>query len=94
MKLEDGDIVSAKTVSDLIINSVSIEGSVFIPGTYDFSKISTVGELISASKGVMPDASPFSILYRTNMGVENEIISVNLKNNDDLNIELVESKLF
>ena len=90
MKLEDGDVVSAKKVSDYIINSVSIEGSVFVPGIYDLSKISNVGQLISASKGVMPDASFSSILYRTNLGVENEIISINLKNDDDLNIKLVD----
>ena len=86
--LIDGDIINAKTVSDFVTNSVSVQGSVFIPGVYDLSKASTVGELISASKGIMPDASFLSILYRTNMGVENEIISINLKNDDDLNIEL------
>ena len=55
-KLEDGDIINAKEVSDLVTNSVSIEGSVFIPGIYDLSKVSTVGDLISSAKGVMPDA--------------------------------------
>ena len=90
IKLEDGDVVSAKKVSDYIINSVSIEGSVFVPGIYDLSKISNVGQLISASKGIMPDASFSSILYRTNLGLENEIISINLNNDDDLNIELVD----
>ena len=86
--LIDGDIINAKTVSDFVTNSVNVEGSVFIPGMYDLSKSSTVGELLSASKGIMPDASNSSIIYRTNMGVENEIISINLKNDDDLNIEL------
>jgi protein involved in polysaccharide export with SLBB domain len=86
--LIDGDIIDAKTVSDFVTNSVNVQGSVFIPGIYDLSKASTVGELLSASKGIMPDASTSSILYRTNMGLENEIISINLKNDDDLNIEL------
>ena len=90
MKLEDGDVISAKKVSDYIINSVSIEGSVFVPGIYDLSKVSNVRQLISASNGIMSDASFSSILYRTNMGLENEIISINLKNDDDLNIELVD----
>jgi protein involved in polysaccharide export with SLBB domain len=88
--LVDGDIINAKTVSDFVTNSISVEGSVFLPGIYDLSKVSNVGQLISASKGIMPDASSSSILYRTNMGVENEIISINLKNDDDLNIELVD----
>lgn len=90
MKLEDGDVVSAKKVSSLIVNSVSIQGSVFIPGVYDLLKVSTVGQLIGASKGIMPDASSSSILYRYNNGFENEIISINLKNEDDLDIKLVD----
>jgi protein involved in polysaccharide export with SLBB domain len=88
--LIDGDIINAKTVSDFVTNSVTVQGSVFLPGIYDLSKVSNVGQLISASKGIMPDASFSSILYRTNMGSENEIISINLKNNDDLKIELVD----
>jgi protein involved in polysaccharide export with SLBB domain len=54
-KLKDGDILNAKEVSDLVTNSVSIQGSVFIPGIYDLSKVSTVGDLISFAKGIMPD---------------------------------------
>ncbi len=88
--LVDGDIINAKTVSDFVTNSISVEGSVFLPGVYDLSKVSNVGQLISASKGMMPDASSSAIIYRTNMGVENEIISINLKYNDDLNIKLVD----
>ena len=87
-ELIDGDILTAKTVSGFIANSVSIEGSVFIPGVFDLSKVLTVGELINASKGIMPDASNFSILYRTNKGVENEVISINLSDENDLKIKL------
>ena len=88
--LFDGDIINAKVVSDLVRNSITVEGSVFIPGTYDLLKISSVGDLISVAKGIEPDASSSAILYRTNMGVENEIISINVKNKDDLNIKLVD----
>ena len=86
--LNDGDIINAKTVSDFVTNSISIEGSVFIPGTYDLSNVSTVGELINASKGIMPDASSSSMLYRTNNGVEDEVISINLRDENDLKIKL------
>ena len=86
--LNDGDIINAKTVSDFVTNSISIEGSVFIPGTYDLSNVSTVGELISVSKGIMPDASNSSMLYRTNNGVEDEVISINLRDENDLKIKL------
>ena len=89
-KLEDGDIINAKEVSDLVINSVSIEGSVFIPGIYDLSKVQTIADLISSAKGIMPDASSSLILYRTNMGVENEIISVNARDKKSLNIKLLD----
>jgi protein involved in polysaccharide export with SLBB domain len=88
--LVDGDIINAKTVSDFITNSVSVEGSVFIPGTYDLSKASTVGKLISASKGIMPDASPFLLLYRTNNGIEDEVISINVNDKNDLKIKLLD----
>lgn len=84
----DGDVINAKTVSGFVTNSVYVEGAVFIPGIYDLSKVSTVDELISASKGIMPDASNFLMLYRTNKGVENEVISINLNNKNDLKIKL------
>jgi protein involved in polysaccharide export with SLBB domain len=89
-KLKDGDILNAKEVSDLVTNSVSIEGSVFIPGFYDLTKVSTVGDLISFAKGLMPDASSSLILYRTNMGVENQIISLNISDKKSLNIKLLD----
>jgi len=89
-KLKDGDILNAKEVSDLVTNSVSIQGSVFIPGIYDLTKVSTVGDLISFAKGIMPDASSSLILYRTNMGVENEIISLNINDKKSLNIKLLD----
>ena len=85
---KDGDIINANRVSDFVTNSISIQGSVFIPGIYDLSKVSTVGELINASKGIMPDASSSSILYRTNNGVEDEVISINLRDENDLKIKL------
>ena len=52
------------------------------------SKVSTVGELISVSKGIMPDASSSSMLYRTNNGVEDQVISINLRDENDLKIKL------
>ena len=86
--LYDGDIISAKPVSDLVTNSVVVEGSVYIPGTYDLSKASTVEKLINSAKGIMPDASTSSILYRTGLGFENEIISINLNDKNNLNVKL------
>ena len=88
--LVDGDIINAKTVSNFLTNSISVEGSVFLPGIYDLSKISNVGQLISASKGIMPDASSSSIIYRTNNGVEDQVVSINLRDENDLKIKLLD----
>ena len=44
--LMDGDVIEAKEVSDIVSNSVYVEGAVFLPGIYDLSKVSTVGDLL------------------------------------------------
>ena len=83
--LMDGDIIEAKQVSDIVSNSVYVEGAVFLPGIYDLSRVSTVGELVDSSSGLRPDASASAFLYRTNKGVVDEIVSINLDNQTDLN---------
>ena len=82
--LMDGDVIQAKQVSDIVSNSVYVEGAVFLPGIYDLSKVSTVGELINSSSGLRPDANASAFLYRSNKGVEDEIVSINLENQSDL----------
>ena len=82
--LMDGDVIQAKQVSDIISNSVYVEGAVFLPGIYDLSKVSTVGELINSSSGLRPDANASAFLYRTNKGIVDEIVSINLDNQSDL----------
>ena len=82
--LMDGDVIEAKEVSDVVSNSVYVEGAVFLPGIYDLSKVSTVGELINSSSGLRPDANASAFLFRSNKGVEDEIVSINLENQSDL----------
>ena len=82
--LMDGDVIEAKEVSDVVSNSVYVEGAVFLPGIYDLSKVSTVGELINSSSGLRPDANASAFLYRTNKGIVDEIVSINLDNQSDL----------
>ena len=82
--LMDGDVIEAKEVSDVVSNSVYVEGAVFLPGIFDLSKASTVGELINSSSGLRPDANASAFLYRTNKGIVDEIISINLDNQSDL----------
>ena len=89
-ELIDGDILTAKTVSGFIANSVSIEGAVYLPGEFDLSNTKNVKQLIASSQGLSPDALSKAILYRTNDGIENEIISIDLNNEKDLETFLIE----
>ena len=86
--LNDGDLISAKTVVDFVENSVSIQGAVYLPGIFDISNAMSVKQLIESSKGLTPDALPKAFLYRTNNGVQDEIVSLNLDNKSDLSIQL------
>jgi len=89
--LKDGDLISAKTVVDFVENSVSIEGAVYLPGIFDISNAMSVKQLIESSKGLTPDALSKALLYRTNNGVQDEIVSLNLDNKSDLSIQLFEN---
>ena len=89
-ELIDGDILTAKTVSDFIANSVSIEGSVYLPGEFDLSTTKNIKQLIASSQGFLPDALSKAILFRTNDGIENEIISIDLNNEEDLETLLID----
>ena len=86
--LNDGDLISAKTVVDFVENSVSIEGAVYLPGIFDVSNAMSVKQLIESSKGLTPDALSKALLYRTNKGVQDEILSLNLADKYDLSIKL------
>ena len=76
--LKDGDLISAKTVVDFVENSVSVDGAVYLPGIFDISNAMSVKQLIESSKGLTPDALSKALLYRTNKGVQDEILSLNL----------------
>ena len=86
--LNDGDLISAKTLVDFVENSVSIQGAVYLPGIFDISNAMSVKQLIESSKGLTPDALPKAFLYRTNNGVQDELVSLNLDNKSDLSIQL------
>ena len=86
--LIDGDIISAKTISSSIENSVSISGAVYLPGTFDLSTVSNVNDLIDSANGFNPNAINRGFLYRSKKGVEDEIIDLNFLDNQDLDISL------
>ncbi|MDB9793339.1 SLBB domain-containing protein [Flavobacteriaceae bacterium] len=87
--LKDGDLISAKTVVDFVENSVSVNGAVYLPGIFDISNAMSVKQLIESSKGLTPDALSKALLYRTNKGVLDEILSLNLADKYDLSIKLL-----
>ena len=87
--LKDGDLISAKTVVDFVENSVSVDGAVYLPGIFDISNAMSVKQLIESSKGLTPDALSKALLYRTNKGVQDEILSLNLDDKSDLSIKLL-----
>ena len=88
-KLSDGDIVSAKIPNDYVEDKITIAGSVILPGDYSLNIIKTIADLIDSAKGFTRDAlKNRAILYRNNNGINNEIISLNLENSEDLNTKL------
>ena len=87
--LKDGDLISAKTVVDFVENSVSVDGAVYLPGIFDISSAMSVKQLIESSKGLTPDALSKALLYRSNKGVQDEIVSLNLADKYDLSIKLL-----
>ena len=89
--LKDGDLISAKTVVDFVENSVSVDGAVYLPGTFDISNAMSVKQLIESGKGLTPDALSKAFIYRKNKGVQDEIISLNLDDKSDLSIQLLDN---
>lgn len=80
MIIEDGDVIEAKSVSDKYTNRVIVSGEVYLPGSYPLEEAPNLSALLSLSSGLSPDAYTASaLLYRTNNGVLNEMISVDLQ---------------
>jgi len=87
--IEDGDVITANLINDVVENGVSIEGAVYLPGLYSLSSVTTIGALLEASKGLTLDAFPArATLYRRNYEIESEAQSIDLQNASDLNIVL------
>lgn len=87
--LEDGDVITSNLINDVVENGVSIEGAVYLPGLYSLSIVSTVGELLEASKGLTKEAfSGQATLFRRSYEVENQARTIDLNSASDLNITL------
>lgn len=78
--VQDGDVIEAKSVSDKYTNRVIVSGEVYLPGSYPLEEAPNLSTLLSLSSGLSPDAYTTSaLLYRTNNGVLNEMVSVDLQ---------------
>jgi len=87
--LLDGDVLTANLVRETLENSVSIEGEVYVPGTYSLESVSTLSELIDAANGLSLAALPTrATLFRSNYGVEGAALSIDLTDASAFNITL------
>ncbi len=87
--LQDGDVLTANLVRETLENSVSIEGEVYVPGTYSLESVTTLDELLAAANGISISALPTrATLFRSNYGVENSALSIDLTNSSVLSIAL------
>ena len=84
--LNDGDIIEARRVGDEIINSVTVEGAVMIPGEYELMKNPDVKSLVKSAGGLKEGAlSDRAYIIREVDGFQQEAKTVDLKaamNND------------
>ena len=92
-KLNDGDKLSFKEInSESISGAVKIGGAVYLTGNFQLENNKSVNDLINSAKGLSDDLlGDNAILYRSNKGLENLSISINLKDNDDLSTQLFEN---
>ncbi len=89
LALEDGDVITSNLINEVVENGVSIEGAVYLPGLYSLSLVSTVGELLEASKGLTKEAfSGQATLFRKSYEVENQARTIDFSIASDLNITL------
>ncbi len=101
--LNDGDIIEARRVGDEIINSVTVEGSVMIPGEYELIKNPNVMSLVESAGGLKEGAlNDRAYIIREVDGFQQEAKTVDLiaamnndgdfllRNNDRLIIASVE----
>ena len=92
-KLIDGDKISFKEINkDNISGAVKIGGAVYLSGSFQLDNNKSVNDLINSAKGLSNDLlGDNAILYRSNKGLEDRSVSINLKDNVDLSIQLFEN---
>lgn len=87
--LKDGDILEATLVEDETKNAVVLEGAVYVPGTYSLDIVNSIADLLDAAGGLSRSAvKGQATLFRLSNGVEREALSVDLKDESQLNYQL------
>lgn len=90
-KLKNGDIITVLPISKKRFNQVTVQGNVGRPGTYEFRKGMTVGDLIDKADNLLADTYRQRLeLYREKSNSEREIISINYEDENARKIELQE----
>ncbi len=78
-QLYDKDIITVFPILNKLENFVTIEGSVYRPGTYESSTVKTLKELIKKAGGELPETYYGKVdIIRTRPDESNEFISVDL----------------
>ena len=92
-KLVDGDKISFKEINnDNITGAVKIGGAVYLNGTFQLDNNKSINDLINSAKGLSNDLlGDNAILYRSNKGLDDRSVSINLKDNNDLSTQLFEN---
>ena len=92
-KLKDGDKISFKEINnESIYGAVKIGGAVYIKGNFQLKNNKSVNDLINSAKGLSNDLlGDNAILYRSNKGLDNQSISINLNDKNDLSTQLFEN---
>ena len=86
--LNDGDIIEARSVTDIFTNLITIEGAISTPGDYSLNNIKNVEELISEAGGLADYAiTERAYLIRKEKGVESSVISFNLFESNTINLK-------
>ena len=93
LELHDGDEIQFFRISDIRLNTVTINGAVNRPGTYDLGDWLTLLDLIEKTDGLLGDAYMERVdIVRSNDDYTQTLLDVNLKsalNNDiEHNIQL------
>jgi protein involved in polysaccharide export with SLBB domain len=79
--LVDGDVVSLYSILDQSANQVTISGAVMRPGTFQWEKVRTLRDLVTAADSLAPDAYlDRAEVLRTRPDQTLEALNVNLRN--------------